>query len=83
MNDFLSFKKMITPLIIQFVFGLGVILCVIGGLIAMFQGQFFPGLMFIVVGPLSVRIYCEIVILAFRINETLTEIERNTRGGGR
>jgi hypothetical protein len=33
------------------------------------------GLLVLLAGPLVVRIYCEILIIFFRINETLTEIK--------
>ena len=35
------------------------------------------GLFVIVLGPLFVRIWCEFVIVIFRINETLSELGRN------
>lgn len=38
-------------------------------------GTFLGGLVFLVVGPVMVRIYCELLILFFRMNETLTEIK--------
>jgi len=83
LQDLLSFRKMITPMIIQILFWIGVGLCVLFGLISIgtsftrFGGvsTFFSGLAIIVVGPIAVRIYCEILIIFFRINETLTEIK--------
>jgi hypothetical protein len=30
-----------------------------------------------ILGPLGVRVYCEILIVFFRINETLTEIKHS------
>ncbi|HNQ77573.1 MAG TPA: DUF4282 domain-containing protein [Acidobacteriota bacterium] len=97
MKDFLSFRKMITPIVIQVIFWLGVVGCLITGLISMFGGAFvlikgdgfgggrfaglFPiiiGILWMVVGPIIVRIYCEILILFFRMNDTLTEIKNNT-----
>jgi len=35
----------------------------------------------VVLGPIVVRIYCELLILLFRMNETLTEIRNNTQPG--
>jgi len=84
MNDFLKFRKMITPAIIQILFWIGAAISVIAGLIIMgtsfgrFGGgaaTFFGGLLTLVFGPFVVRIYCEILILFFRMNETLTEIK--------
>jgi len=81
MHDFLVFKLMVTPLIIQIVFWVGAGLCVLAGLIVIIVGLatnvimlLLLGLVYMVLGPLLVRIYCELIILAFRMNETLTEI---------
>ena len=84
MKDFLAFRTMITPIIIQVIFWVLVGLCILGGLIlivagAMAQfgagGKILSGLLLLVLGPLGVRIYCEILIIFFRINETLTDIK--------
>ena len=84
MNDFsdlLTFKKMITPTIIQIIFWIGIVVCVIGGIVGIVVGAVrntatgvLYGLVALIVGPLAVRIYCELLILVFRINDTLTEI---------
>ena len=82
-NDFLAFRKMITPVIIQAVFWIGTGVCVLAGLILIVWGassysgggaQVLFGLFLAVAGPFLVRIYCELLILFFRMNETLTEI---------
>ncbi len=84
MDDFLKFRKMITPTIIQILFWVGVAGAIIGALVMMGMSfgrygggaaQFLGGLVFLVVGPVMVRIYCELLILFFRMNETLTEIK--------
>ena len=81
MSDFFSFRTMITPVIIQIIFWVGVALCIIFGLGAIFfgsqygNGGIFWGILVLIFGPLLVRIYCEILIVFFRINETLTEIK--------
>jgi len=83
MSDFLAFRTMITPLIIQIIFWIGVALCIIFGLAAIFVGSRYGngspiwGVLVILFGPVVVRIYCEILIIFFRINETLTEIKHN------
>jgi len=41
------------------------------------------GILAVVFGPLIMRIYCEWLIVLFRINDTLTDIRRNTERGGR
>jgi hypothetical protein len=83
MEDFLKFRKMITPAIIQIVFWIGVVMSVLGGLGMMISSfyayseggaLFFSGLMMIILGPIGVRIWCEVVIVFFRMNENLTDI---------
>lgn len=85
-KDFLTFKKMITPAIIQVLFwilaGLAIILGLIGivnGATSSFGGgsQVLGGLMLLVLGPVAVRVYCEILIVLFRMNATLTEIRNS------
>ena len=83
MKDFLEFRTMITPIIIQIIFWVGVAVCVIFGIGAMFIGSQYgvgnsaKGLLILLLGPVAVRIYCEILIIFFRINETLTEIKHS------
>lgn len=74
MGDFLTFRRMITPIIIQVLFWVGIAAVLITGLIMLTQEPFL-GLLIIVLGPIAVRIYCEILILFFRMNETLTDID--------
>ena len=87
MQEFLSFRRMITPVIIQILFWVGVVLCVLGGLISIIQGAsahyggggaVLGGLLTMLLGPVLVRVYCEILIIFFRINETLSDIRNNT-----
>jgi hypothetical protein len=84
MEEFLSFRKMITPIIIQIVFWIGVVATVVVGIGIMFYGNFgafLVGLMYVVIGPLMVRIYCELIILLFRIYDVLNDIKKNTNRG--
>jgi len=75
---------MITPAIIQVLFWVGAIMSVLAGLVTMATSfgrygggavTFLGGLFMIILGPVVVRIYCESLILFFRMNETLTEIK--------
>jgi hypothetical protein len=81
-RDFWAFRTMITPVIIQIIFWIGVGLCIIGGIVLIATPGRYPGtpnalkgLLLLIFGPIGVRIYCEILIIFFRINETLTEIK--------
>lgn len=69
MGEYLTFKKMITPMVIQILFWIGVVIVVIAGLVAMFQGAFLQGLFTVLVGPVLVRVYAELIIVMFRIND--------------
>jgi hypothetical protein len=80
-GDFFSFDRMLTPTLIQIVFWIGVALSVLIGLVILLSaegGAALLGLLYIVFGPLVVRVYCELVIVIFRIHTTLVEI----RDGG-
>lgn len=89
-QDFLAFRKMITPIIIQIIFWVGVVLCVISGLLMIADGaraayggggMVLAGLIVLLLGPVFFRIACESVILFFRMVETLEEIRKNTGRG--
>jgi len=85
MSDFWAFRTMVTPVIIQIMFWIGAVLCLIAGAIMIIygatrfqtgEGQYlWQGVLLFVLGPLGVRVYCEILMIFFRINETLTEIK--------
>jgi len=78
MGDILAFRKMITPLVIEIVFWILVVLTVIGGLVTLFSGHgissVVTGLLTIFLGPLALRIWCEIIIVLFRIYDVLRDI---------
>jgi len=85
MRDFWAFRSMITPVIIEIIFWVGVIITVIAGAFMIIFGvshyaegmgaYIWKGILLFFLGPIAVRIYCEILIVFFRINETLTEIK--------
>jgi len=89
MSDFWAFRTMVTPVIIQILFWVGVIVCIISGLVMIGMGVkthgdslMLKGVLLALLGPLGVRIYCEIFIIFFRINETLTEIKHTLEHRG-
>ncbi len=82
MKDFFAFRTMVTPVIIQIIFWLGLLVCLAVGIFFIAFGiefhdytDVYKGLAILLLAPLGVRIYCEILIIFFRINETLTEIK--------
>lgn len=88
-RDYLAFRRMITPGIIQIVFWILIGVTVLGSVIGIFAGIFAMftegvgaglagivlSIIYLVAGIVFVRIYCELIILFFRVNETLTEIK--------
>jgi len=84
MNKFVHFDTMLTPAIIKVVFWVGAGLTVLMGLMMIIQGagayygggaSIFMGLLTIVIGPFVVRIYCELLIIFFKMNETLQDVK--------
>ena len=82
-SDWLYLKKMITPIVIQIIYWLGIVVAVIFGLIAIVKafGPFgggaiglVTGVLMIVLGPILVRVYCEILVVMFNIYEELKKL---------
>lgn len=74
MNDILTFKKMITPLIIQIIFWLGVV----GIFFAAYNELNFAAGTFAFLGGIVIwRVYCEIMIVLFKINENVQELSNS------
>ena len=81
--EFLAFRRMFTPVLVQILFWIGIAGCVftaLGQLIAGFRGGGAIGgvvlaLLTLIVGPIVVRVYCELIIILFRIYDTLQEIK--------
>jgi hypothetical protein len=81
MKDVLFFDKMLTPKIITFVYWLLLIAAVVGGLGSIFGGyegftigKLFMGILYAVGGAIGARIWCELLIVLFKMNEALQEI---------
>lgn len=76
MKDFFTFRRMLTPWLINIFFWL-LTLAVMGtGVANVFKGQILKGLEIFIIGPILVRLICEFIILLFRMNETLTDISK-------
>lgn len=90
MGKYLRFEKMITPKIIQVLFWIGVALSIISGIITMVGGisqMFSPygsgftgffiilwGFAIMILGTIVSRIYCELLIILFKVYESLVSI---------
>ncbi|MBU0516394.1 MAG: DUF4282 domain-containing protein [Proteobacteria bacterium] len=85
-GEFLSFRRMITPIIIQILFWIGVVVSVIAGLVMLIRGaasgggaaMVISGLLWMFLGPVMTRVYCEMIVILFRIEENT----RYLRPGG-
>jgi len=72
---------MITPVFIQVIFWIAVAAMIIVGLVQIADGEAIAGILIILVGPLVVRIYAEILMVIFRINDNVAAI-RGVKTGG-
>ncbi len=86
-SDFFSFDKMVTPFIIQILYWILIVVVILMGLFtlgaALFAGEFLGvigGIVFLVLGPIGVRVWCELVILGFNVYKVLCDI-RDQRAG--
>lgn len=79
----LNFDKMITPAIIKFIYGIAIGLSVLYGLSMIISGlgshygggfKVIMGLITIIISPFITRIWCETMIVIFKINENLSRI---------
>ncbi|MEA3479236.1 MAG: DUF4282 domain-containing protein [Bacteroidota bacterium] len=79
MNDYLAFRKMITPVILKVVFWIAVLINTIYAIVMMFQNQFWIGLVSLLLGPFVIRVFFELILVTFQINESLADIRQNTK----
>jgi hypothetical protein len=94
LDDFWAFRTMLTPLLVHVVFWLGALGCIGYGVYQILQARtggpwndvdswnklaVLRAAAWIIFGPMAVRLLCEVAILFFRINETLTEIKNKLR----
>jgi len=82
LQNFISFRFMITPVFIQIIWLIGSALIVLGGLVSIFvSGDAVTIIGGLLIGlPVSLllwRVYCELVILLFRIHDAIID----TKGG--
>lgn len=78
MKSVLFFDSMLTPKIVTFIYWLLLLAAIVGGLATMFTGYganaIFLGLLQIVGGVLGARIWCELMIVIFKINGNLQKL---------
>lgn len=81
MHEYLSFRKFITPMAIQILFWIGVGVCGVEGIGMIASAGAFSrgigivnGLLVLLVGPIAVRVLCELLVVIFHIHRRLTEL---------
>jgi hypothetical protein len=93
MSEFIAFKKFITPPFIMIIYIIGALVITIGSIVVMAAGYTVPGqastsgaagvvvgLVLLIFGNLFWRIFCEYMIVQFRIYDELVML--NHRFGG-
>lgn len=83
MNAFLNFDNFITPKFISVLYWILLAVIVLSGLSFMFTsrlgfGGFLIGLVIILLGVLFTRIYCELLMVVFSMNNHLKKIGEKT-----
>lgn len=76
MKDVLCFRKMITPIIIQFLFWVAIAVCVVVFAMHCVAGKYWVALQVIILGPLVVRVAAEVTLVLFRIYDMLVQINQ-------
>ena len=84
-GDYFSFRRMITLQVIQVVYFIVAGLITLGGLAALFSGDgmmaglipggAFMGLILLIFANILWRMWCELIIVFFRINSTVSDIK--------
>lgn len=80
-RDVFFFDKMLTPQVITVIYWILAAVIVISGIGTMFVQSFIAGLAAIALGLVFARIWCELVIVVFKMNDALQTI-RNQRSAG-
>ena len=84
MRNVLFFDDMLTPKLITLIYWLGVIGVVLTSVTYMFSQNFLAGLGMLIMGVIAVRVWCELIIVIFKINDNLkiiAGIEKETHRG--
>jgi hypothetical protein len=81
MKELFFFNTMLTPKIITFVYWLFLFFAVVSGVTMMFGGyggltfgKFLAGIGIIIGGGVGARIWCELMIVLFKIHENIKKI---------
>ncbi len=87
MRKLLLLETLVTPQIITVVYWIALVMIVVGGISVMFSGgaggtvtasSFMQGAGGIVFGVIAARVYCELTVIFFRINEGIQHLRDRT-----
>ena len=73
MKEFLSYKTMITPGIVKVLSYIGMVIALVVGLIGI-AVEPLMGIGTAILGPVAVRIYAELMLVIFEINDNLKKL---------
>jgi len=66
---------MISITLIKWLFYISLVVVILAGIVTMARESFIIGLLVILLGVLLVRVYCEAMIVLFKIHESLVELK--------
>ena len=82
MKEILHFDSMLTPKLITFIYWILLVASIFGGLTTMFSdfggisfSSFLMGIVYAVLGMIFARIWCELLIVLFKMNEALQTLK--------
>lgn len=83
MKDFFAFRTMITPSLVQIIFVIGLIILLVLGVAGIIQGlnpldtkAIASSVLLLLFGPLVLRFYLEIIVVLFRIHDTMKDVHQ-------
>ena len=81
-TNILNFDVMISTKLIKLLYYILLIVVIIGAFITMFtrnpftgQSNFLSGLLMLILGPIGVRVWAEVMIVLFNINDNLAKVK--------
>lgn len=75
-RDLFFFDKFIIPKVITFMYWLMLLGAIVAGVGSMYTQGFFAGLVALVAGVIGVRIWCEVMMVFFKMNDHLAAMRK-------
>ncbi|HLD16513.1 MAG TPA: DUF4282 domain-containing protein [Coxiellaceae bacterium] len=79
MKDFLLFRRMVAPTLVQVIFWLLMLWVLYGAILNFIHHNIGIGLQMLIGGPIVFRLGAELVLVLFRIYENLTSINEKIK----